>query len=295
MRLDLMVDPEAEAGQQIIARPELDPQEVGEYRVGAIEVTPVGPASPLHIAYGINQTSLAGDDRFVYTLTASNTSSEDLLNVSATMLMPGSMDQFSGPDSFDCGSNNTCSANELVTWNIGTLRAGEFTTVMLRSFTPASPPTGWIMRSRLIAASTGTGQVSTALDIHIDPTPNARLRVSTGPAPVTTQDSLTYTFTIASRGTNSLLNPVLQFPIPEGTSYVDDSNNGVLEEGILTWDLGPTAAGGGHSIDVVLDVDEALSAGQLLIAYPELHLGEQSTSDIEAIEVTPSPRRCRCT
>ena len=77
VRLNLMVDAEAEAGQQIIARPELDPQEVGEYRVGAVEVTPVGPVSPLHIEYGVSQTSLAGDDRFVYTLTASNTGTED--------------------------------------------------------------------------------------------------------------------------------------------------------------------------------------------------------------------------
>ena len=123
VRLDVLVN--AEAGSLLIARAEADPQEVDKRAIGAFAVIPVGPASPLHIEYGVSQTSLAGDDRFVYTLTASNTGSEDLLDVTAVMLMPGAIDQFAGPDVFDCGSNNTCSANEMATWNIGTLRAGE--------------------------------------------------------------------------------------------------------------------------------------------------------------------------
>ncbi len=123
-------------GHLLVATATLDPNEINEAVVRAVDVMPVRASVPLRFEYGINQTAAGVDDRLVYELTATNTGSNALLDVSALVHMPQFIDTFVDDVEFDCLGN--CDQNELALWTIGTLEPGQTRTVFFQTFVAAT-------------------------------------------------------------------------------------------------------------------------------------------------------------
>src|SRR5690606_33396258 len=92
-----------------------------------------------------------------YTLVATNTGLVDLTGASVRILLPGGISRIGyPPPGFSCDIG--CDANEVATWNVGTLAPGESRTAYFRAFVSGSAEQGAALRSVLVAESASTGQ-----------------------------------------------------------------------------------------------------------------------------------------
>ncbi|MEL6772258.1 MAG: hypothetical protein AAFP18_14445, partial [Bacteroidota bacterium] len=102
-------------GTLLDALAEIDPGATNEVVVRSSATTPVRAGSPLRLTYAVSQTATGAGDRLVFTLTATNTGPVDLLDVSASVLMPTSIASFSDTAEFFCPSI-TCDPSETAFW-----------------------------------------------------------------------------------------------------------------------------------------------------------------------------------
>ena len=285
-QLTLTVLPALSDGALMVARPSLYPNETNESVIRAVAVSPVRSGVPLRIEYGISQSNPGQGDPVIYAFTATNTGSSDLLDVSADILLPNLIASFLETETFICPSS-TCDSNELARWMIGSLAPGESRSYSFTTFTTGIVPAGHLLRSRLLAGSTGSGQVSAALDAHVDTTPRMRFSVAPGSGPAVAGAPFSYVFTIGNIADANPGNITLSMPLPEGTSFLSASDGGIESSGIVSWELEPISAGKGQKVELVVSVDEALESGHLMVAKAALDPNEINESVIQSIAVTP--------
>jgi uncharacterized repeat protein (TIGR01451 family) len=157
-----------EDGHLLAIRATLDSGSSTEVVVRSSAVTPVRTNLPLQMEYTSDQIVIAPSDPFSYTLSAVNTSTVDLTDVSAQVLLPGNIARFSDsplPD-FGC-AGTTCEANEWATWAIGTLAPGQEKSVTIETSVQGSAPRGIVLRSLALATATGSDQVILQRDVFV--------------------------------------------------------------------------------------------------------------------------------
>ncbi|NOZ72199.1 MAG: DUF11 domain-containing protein, partial [Chloroflexi bacterium] len=105
----------------------------------------------------------------------------------------------------------------------------------------------------------------------ITPTPTAIvapsliLSMSDNPDPVDAGDEVVYTIQVRNEGNAPSANLVLQDTLPTGTSFVEASNGGVLnDDGSVSWEIASLAAGAEDAVQLVLRSDADLSDGAVL-------------------------------
>lgn len=286
LTLTILPDASLPDGALLVADATLNPNETSERTIRAVAVTPLRTGVPLRIEYGVSLSNPGQSERLVYSFTATNTGSSDLLDVAADILLPNLIASFLETDTFICPSS-TCDDNEVARWSIGTLAPGESRSYFFTTVTTGTVPAGHLLRSRLLASSTGTGQVSAALDAHIDLSPRMRLSVAPGSGPAAADEPFTYTLTVSNIAETSLVDPVLEMPLPEGTTLVSASDGGTEENGMISWQLGPMGAGAGRQLTLTVLPDASLPDGALLVANASLNPNETNESIVRAIVATP--------
>jgi len=273
-------------GHLLLAGATVDSGISTEIVVRSSSVTSVRGSTDLHVRYGVSQTALGADDPIDVILTATNTSPADLTNVTARLLLPGSITNFSAPPGLNCG---TCTANETTTWSIGTLSPGESRTVFFRTFLQGSNSIqqGEVLRSMLTGESTSTGQVVATQDLQIDPSPLLRLSLAPLSAPTEAGTSITYALSVGNVGSSDPTNVVLSIPLPEGTSFNSATDGGFFNNGFVTWNVGDILSQDvAGQADLTLDLAGTLADGRLLPAAAELDPGNPNEVTLRSSATT---------
>ncbi len=145
--------------------------------------------------------------------------------------------------------NTTCSPDELVVWNFGSLAPGqtEVTTFPVSAFSSTVDGTIFRFTPRLFVNDFTIEETATLtikepdLDLALDTAeydgrPFNQVPMSPG-------ERIVYTLKYGNVSGGNLDNARLTFEVPTGTSYQDGTNVPTFESGIVTWDLGTLNAG----------------------------------------------------
>lgn len=152
-------------GSLLHARAELDPNDANEVVVRASAATPVRNNVPLSVEYAANVPVVEPNFQFTYTLTVTNDGPVDLTDVEARVLLPGFVNRIPRPADVSCFSG--CDANEIATWNVGTLTPGESQDVVFEPTVSSGAPLGNVLRSLVLATATGSNEVVVQRDLFM--------------------------------------------------------------------------------------------------------------------------------
>lgn len=180
------------------------------------------------------------------------------------------------------GSSATCTRDEAVTWELGTLGAGE-SRVVLAVLAVASgnnaPPQGepLIVQAQVRHSSHAftLGSRSTVL---ADPQPMVRLGLTSQQGVHGAGELLQYEVSFGNVSTTSLENAGLRVSLPAGTTFVNASDGGVLtaEGDAVSWPLGLLPLRSSGKRFLTLQIAEDVADGSVLVSAAQLHTGGPS-------------------
>jgi uncharacterized repeat protein (TIGR01451 family) len=233
-------------------------------------VTAVGGGT-LGIAIEVNPDPVRANERLHTEITLTNRGAANFSG-SLRLRMPDNIVAMRPAYSFGTtggcstqGPTTDCDARDLVLFNIGGIAPGAAMTFSL-------PP--------LIAPATSSGVLITwealvynGSDISVQSVGSHTAAVDgNNPLSVAVDDSadtvtpggkLSYTLKFGNRGADTLIDAVLRFPVPAGTTVMD-AGGGTVTDGTVSWDLGTLEAGESGRRVVTLSVGAGVSAGTLL-------------------------------
>ena len=226
-----------------------------------------------------------------YTITVSNPDLTDQTEVIMTGTVPAEMrDLF--PDRTDGGSCPgfvECNPTETITWDFGTLRAGQSITRELRmavrtdKFQPADGST--IVNTVRVVSTEGTDiMVSHSVPLLSDPT--LILSLTEEHKPVPPGGELSYTLAFGNRGLVDAPDVTLSALIPIGTSLVSTSEGGTVIDGEVRWPLGTLGTGQSGLRQFRVRVEGNLTNGQLLMSEAQLDTSLGPDANARAVAAT---------
>ncbi|EIM78829.1 hypothetical protein A3SI_00005, partial [Nitritalea halalkaliphila LW7] len=158
--------------------------------------------------------------------------------------------------------------NGIVTWNVGTIPAGETVTLSLVVLVDANLADGTIISN--IARVESPTDPDTPKESDPDETPVvnefADLEVIKV-ADVTTVlpgDTFGYTITIRNTGNAPATQVRVSDPLPAGTEFVLADNGGVFENGVVRWEIPLIAAGESISLRLEVRVTETITESRIV-------------------------------
>jgi hypothetical protein len=153
-------------------------------------------------------------------------------------------------------SPSFCDPTNLVTWNVGSLAAGQSVTVELPPFVAATATSGQLINFFAIATDT-TGGVAVASDsARVSADTRYDLMIRDSADAVLPGAELTYKLTFGYRADAPVIaDSAMRFRLPEGTSFVSATQGGVLSGNTVLWDLGTLNPGDGGIRAVTVEVD----------------------------------------
>ncbi|MFP4308523.1 MAG: hypothetical protein ACLFQQ_15025, partial [Desulfococcaceae bacterium] len=152
----------------------------------------------------INPNPVKPDSRIMTDLTVTNPGNTLLSNVELILRYPRWMNRVSpsyvstGGESnalTGCGSDGVCEVNELVRWNLGSLRPGGGVTVNLPQYVWENTPAGTLIRFEAEIRVDGVQQMMESRTTRVASDPLFTLAVDEDADPVGTTDLLEYTLT----------------------------------------------------------------------------------------------------
>jgi len=257
----------------------------------ADQVITVG-ASDIQFELRSQESNIAVGEAQNVELVVSNPGNATLQNVSVSTLYPQYLGFISEVESgADC-PGGTCDPGELMTWQIGNLRAGETKHFPFRVAPSSRSPNGAIQRWQargLVGLNTvrreymaiGNASSETNLQIDVDKTT------------VTQGENYTYTFNVGNTGVTPIDNTILSVPIPQSVSVVD-THGGTLTGSRITWAIGNVANGAVTHRYLTVRADMGLPLGSLItLIDAELSATlfgiPQSVMSQHIVDVTHSP------
>ncbi len=275
--LVVTVDSQLVGGAQLVARASVVDEGGGSH---ATTVSRVGEQSPLSLAIEVSPNSLKSGSVVAVNLYLTNTSSNDLFNIVAGLRLPQSISglftdgRYFKPtaDQFTCrAGGGNCGPGDLPKWSIGSIPAGESFLISLTTGIRSdrlSPESGMLVPFRANAAAEGATQhqVNQSYTSLVDEANALALRLNEDSDPVAAGNEIRYSLTYSNSGTGPALGATLQMPLPEGTSFVQASDDGVLVGSATTWTLGTIAPGDGGEVSLVVAVDTQAASGKQILS-----------------------------
>jgi len=198
---------------------------------GQAGLSKTGPAQ-------VNQATNA-----VYTIVATNNGTTTLTNAVVTDTIPAGMSYVSSvPAASVVGST--------VTWNLGTLTAGQLRTLTL---TLRADTTGTWTNSAAFGCTQGV--TATASTTTVVVSAGQVSLTKTGPNQVNQAANAVYTIVATNTGTTTLTNTVVTDQIPAGMAYVSSVPAASVAGNTVTWSLGTLTAGQLRTLTLTLRAD----------------------------------------
>jgi uncharacterized repeat protein (TIGR01451 family) len=234
-------------------------------------VTRVESGLPLDLDIEWGPNPARQSENAVAGITVTNPSGLTRTNVTLRVRMPGENTASTG-EGFITGGGNcdgaTCDGDEVVTWVLGTLPAGETVTVELPIFISngSSDPS---QDGRLLALQTdvqadGSIQTRVRKSLRIQGDPLLELQVDEDRDPVAPGEVFTYRLTYANRTAVDLAGVELRLPLPPNVTLVSASDGGTQIGNEVVWSLGTVPAGHGGTSQAAVSLSLGAMPGDLL-------------------------------
>ncbi|MGY6558297.1 MAG: T9SS type B sorting domain-containing protein, partial [Nitritalea sp.] len=204
--------------------------------------------------------AIAGEN-LAYTITVTNNGPSDAQEVVVTDPIPVGT-------SFVSADMGGMLANGIVTWNVGTIPAGETVTLSLVVLVDANLADGTVISN--IARVESPTDPDTPKESDPDETPVVNERADLEVikvADVTTVlpgDTFGYTITIRNTGNAPATQVRVSDPLPAGTEFVRADNGGVFENGVVRWEIPVIAAGESISLRLEVRVSETITVPSIV-------------------------------
>jgi len=183
--------------------------------------------------------------QLVYTLHYDNAGRGDATNVVLKDTLPGEV-------SFVSATGSHSESGNIVSWNLGTVKAGARGSVTLTVDVDSLIANGTILTNSGTIDSTETDPSPFSLDVNVHSEPVLTLTKTASKDPVSPGDHLLYTLHYENLGTDVASNLVVEDTLPVGVTFDTASNGGTLSGNIVSWNLGTILPN--HSGDLTLSV-----------------------------------------
>ena len=276
------VDSPLANGTQIVNTASLDSAETQPITAQAVSTVSSAPKLQLEKSATPDAFVAAGDP-LTYTLSFANVGNTEAINAVLEDVLPAGTTFVAAPGggTFD---------GTTVTWNLGTLVAGQAgtRTLIVNVVSPLANGT-LLHNTATLNADNATPAVADA-DTRVTSAPVLQLTKADSSDPVQAGDLLVYTLTYANVGSTDATDLVLEDVLPASVTFVSASAGGSFAGGFVTWNLGTLAAGAGGQVTVTVQVDSPLPNGILLVNTATLSSAEtQPVSVQEPTTVNSAP------
>ncbi|EIM71699.1 hypothetical protein A3SI_20307 [Nitritalea halalkaliphila LW7] len=204
-------------------------------------------------------TVIAGNN-LTYTFTLSNQGTAPARNIRVSDMLPAEVNFVSA----DMGG--MLEGGEVV-WNVAELLPGAAVTLTLEVMVPANVAMGTVISNMAQAASPDDMDSpvnSNGVDVTVETLANLAIMKRSDTPVAIAGENLAYTITVTNNGPSDAQEVVVTDPIPVGTSFVSADMGGMLENGIVTWNVGTIPAGETVTLSLVVLVDANLADGTII-------------------------------
>ncbi|BDU74210.1 InlB B-repeat-containing protein [Mesoterricola silvestris] len=223
----------------------------GSLVTGLAQVSVGAPALALQKTASV--TAALPGDTVTYTLAYANPSPVNVTGAVLADVLPTGLTFVSAS-----GGGVYASGTRTVTWNLGAVPAGEGPDAVTLVTTVDSPfPSGAAipLTSTATLTSVEASPATAAASVFVTASrPVLSVQVSTSPATVPANSTVTFTLSYANTGNATATGLVLTNPIPAGLSFVSASDGGTGGGGTVTWNLPDLAANATGSVTVTLAI-----------------------------------------
>ncbi len=228
----------------------------------------------VEFAVNVNPGSAQPNQKVLVEITVTNSGVGLESDLVVTMAYPSNMVNLSesliiGPldtaaSCSQAGAGTTCTAGEILQWNLGALVPGQVVNLSL-------PPTvfGSVVDGTLITweatVSDDSGALGTqSATLAVDSTPALTVAIDEDQDPVAAGNTLAYTLRYGNRSANSVTGTQLNFTLPANASFVSATSGGTLIGNVVNWSLATLPAGAVAQQVVEVLVDPGAANGELL-------------------------------
>ncbi len=184
---------------------------------------------------------------------------------------------------------NYCEPNEFASWSLGDLTPRDSITVTLPPSVRASTPEGSIITFNAVVSEDSDSVTRASRSVIMQSASVFDIAVDENHYPASPGQHLVYSVTYTNRSSVSTTNTHLQFPLPEGVSFVSASGGGALNGNVVEWDLHTFPARTGRRQTVTVNVDPGATLGSLLEVDAASISGHANFLDhsAQALAITP--------
>ncbi|MFD2033816.1 COG1361 S-layer family protein, partial [Belliella marina] len=217
----------------------------------------VDAVADLDIVKTATSATVVAGENISYNIRVSNAGPSDAQDVTITDVLPAGT-------GFVSATNGGTEAGGTVTWNLGTLAAGESITVSLVLSTPSSLESGTSI-SNIAVVDSPTDEdgpkESDPEDVDVETSADLDIVKTATSATVVAGENISYTIRVSNAGPSDAQDVTITDVLPSGTGFVSATNGGTEAGGTVTWNLGTLAAGESITVSLVLSTPPSLEAG----------------------------------
>lgn len=213
-----------------------------------------GPIAVTGVDLVMSKTSdaagvMALGDSVTYTLSVSNTSTNDATNTTVSDSLPAGLNYVSNTCGASVAGNN-------VTWNIGTLAGGaNISCDIMTTIAANGNITNTASVSSTESDNNSTDNSSSAVVAGPPAVDLAMSKTVSAPDPLAIGDTIVYTLTVNSVNSGDATGVVVTDDLPAGVTYMSNSCGAGVAAGTLTWNIGNMVAGTSTSCNVTATID----------------------------------------
>ena len=182
--------------------------------------------------------------------------------------------------------DSRCFPGELITWNLGTLAAGQGVTVSMAMTVTNGTANGTTITVPADVSANGIPSQATSKFVLVDNDNALSLGLDEDKDAVAPGDTLTYSLTYGNRTASNVTGTTLALPLPPGVTFVGASGGGTLNGSNVEWSLGTLLAGQSGRQQVVVTVNNGLASGTTLPVDGAVLAGTSAVTGAELARAT---------
>ena len=223
----------------------------------------IGVGAPrLTIAKEASSTSANPGDTITYTIRYANDSPVNVTGAVISDVLPTGLTFVSASDggSYEGGTRT-------ITWNVGDIPSGDgpFTVRLVATVDDPYPDVAdipLVNTATVDANETDPASASASTYINV-PRPALSMQKDADKTLVAPGGQVTFTISYANTGNYTTTNVIITDAIPTGFTYVSASTPVVTSTEMVTWSIGPVAAGANGSVTLTLQANDPYTAASL--------------------------------
>lgn len=243
---------------------------------------------PLVLAVTASPDAAIPGELVTYSFTVANRGTSAIEEVVIDSEVPELTESFlaAGTGGYCHNLLDNCYPGVPITWEIGTLKAGQSRTVLMTGRIEEGDlsPDGESLHIDAVATGRGVPNSTAHLDIEVRPGPSFSLGLVANRTSVEPGDKVTYTLSLSNRSGRDAHSVSVRLPVPTGMSFIT-ATGGLLQGTGVEWNFNALYAGQTVSRQVSFEIGRSAHAGDLIIAHAEVIGGGPRRSGVRASAV----------